>query len=490
MDLRTRAVQGVAAGIGLVSESVSAHKARKQKAARQRDSGSSSPVDREEAIGEEQREVDECHELQWELDEVQDQLCGRPESTSTVITDEDTVNGDTDTISLAESFARNYPPPSYTETPQLPCPVVLPQRRPKSQMRGFIRAYSPVLQDFGIDESMFLEFLETSNKACQASPWIQAVNLASIGTMFMPTLTGFLVSAAIQIATNMAMAAEGRRKTNAYFDKINDSFFRPRGLYCLIMTWNPESADPYATFNLNSTVMTAMDRGGSDMFGKLRHKFKTANADTYGNLPFPETAPLVFPVLDQLPDDEEIQKKLSKLKKQKQFASDYWDRRARAKFALENPDSELNMGPKPIFTSRYADPSHPASSGSLLGLVTGGYLTEEKLSNLKGRGTLSQLTASRGSGGSAPYGQRGGGLGDLVSTITSLKNGRGISSSSAINTKPSLSSRVSGGLGGGLTGVSPLGFVQKVLKKKVVYLMIVNMPSEEEMQAAREALSL
>ena len=41
--------------------------------------------------------------------------------------------------------------------------------------------------------------------------------------------------------------------------------------------------------------------------------------------------------------------------------------------AAENPDSYLNQGPTPTFTSRYADPNHPASSGDPLALVTGGH---------------------------------------------------------------------------------------------------------------------
>lgn len=62
----------------------------------------------------------------------------------------------------------------------------------------------------------------------------------------------------------------------------------------------------------------------------------------------------------------------------------------------ENPDSHLNQGPKPTFTSRYADPNHPASSGDPLALITGGNITREKLQGLKnGR--------SRGIGGRRSY---------------------------------------------------------------------------------------
>lgn len=62
-----------------------------------------------------------------------------------------------------------------------------------------------------------------------------------------------------------------------------------------------------------------------------------------------------------------------KLKKKGQFVDAYWDRRAQAKYAAKNPDSMLAQGLKPEFTSRYADPNHPASSGNLFSLVTGGH---------------------------------------------------------------------------------------------------------------------
>lgn len=37
------------------------------------------------------------------------------------------------------------------EISRLPCPVIIPQRRPESRDRGFVRAYAPNLVDSGID---------------------------------------------------------------------------------------------------------------------------------------------------------------------------------------------------------------------------------------------------------------------------------------------------------------------------------------------------
>jgi hypothetical protein len=60
-------------------------------------------------------------------------------------------------------------------------------------------------------------------------------------------------------------------------------------------------------------------------------------------------------------------------KRSGKYVSEYMDRRARAKWAGENPDSTLaNASGKEKFYSRYADPNHPASSGDPLALLTGG----------------------------------------------------------------------------------------------------------------------
>lgn len=50
---------------------------------------------------------------------------------------------------------------------RLAYPVIIPQRRPGSKIRGFVRAYAPVLGDYDIDQDAFLNFLKTFHKASQ-----------------------------------------------------------------------------------------------------------------------------------------------------------------------------------------------------------------------------------------------------------------------------------------------------------------------------------
>ncbi|KAL2012543.1 hypothetical protein VTN00DRAFT_68 [Thermoascus crustaceus] len=523
--LRT-AVKGVAGGIGLASEGVTAYKSRRRSkhgdarhaGVESHDNSPGRHNNNHEAAWE-NRDQDRDEE-QWELDEAQDEIINSssPEREREPIRD---------ISQLADTFIRNHPPPpspssSSSPSPSLPFPVVLPQRRPKDRSRGFIRAYAPVLEDCGIDQPTFLEFLETFNRASLASPWLQAINLAAIGTMFLPHGVAIAVSIAVKMATRVAIEAQSRIRTNTFLDKVNDGFFRPRGLYCLVMTWNPESDEMHTSVDLASAISASqLDPAESGIRQKIRHNLRASSGDTYGDLEFPETAPLIFPGLDYLAaqTDEGAAETRSNLKKGREFVEDYLDRRAQAKFASKHPDNTLSKGPKPTFTSRYADPDHPASSGSLISLVTGGYINPPPLGGgmggrglgrgfgdgESGRGGL----LGRGIGGGAPgrglggggrsSGRREQGLGALGAL------GGGLRKSLGQESRDSQGGRLGAGFGGsspgrGIAGgnpglgrlggnCGPLGGIKKMLKKNVLYLMIVNMPTEQEMAEAQQAVA-
>ena len=48
---------------------------------------------------------------------------------------------------------------------RLPCPVIIPQKRPRNKDRGFVRAYAPVMADCGISQDVFLKFLTDWHQA-------------------------------------------------------------------------------------------------------------------------------------------------------------------------------------------------------------------------------------------------------------------------------------------------------------------------------------
>lgn len=93
---------------------------------------------------------------------------------------------------------------------KMPLPLVLLQRKPKDRSRGFIRAFAPVLENCGINQAAWLVFLDAFQKSSAASPWFNAINMASIGTIFTPHMIGLVVGHAIQQATNMAIELQAR----------------------------------------------------------------------------------------------------------------------------------------------------------------------------------------------------------------------------------------------------------------------------------------
>lgn len=150
---------------------------------------------------------EEGDEEQWQLDEAIDEHLTHTPSEEEPAQD---VN------QLTDAFMRSHPPPAYADSVQvggkLPCPVIIPQRRPRDKKRGFVRAYAPVLEDCGIDQATFLEFLKTFHTASKSSPWLQVVNIAAAGAGLAPSAIAMGVSIAIQFAVGVAMEVQTRSR--------------------------------------------------------------------------------------------------------------------------------------------------------------------------------------------------------------------------------------------------------------------------------------
>jgi hypothetical protein len=357
-------VRGIAAGIGLASESYQHYKDKKASNTRAETDTDAAPGAQEE--GELHHDADmseQMVEAVWQLDEAQDHVTdGQPGPAGTTEEELD---------SLADLFlAAHVQSPSYP-TGQLALPVVITQRRPGSRTKGFVRAYSPILADVGIDQTIFLDFLDKLNKSVAPSPWIQAINLASFAGQAVPEPFTIIISIAVKKVADAASQLHSRSKTNRFLDQVNESFFEPRGLVALIMTWKPSQKNDMFTraeFDVQSSIAKASNAS------KPRHKFESSSGAS--SFEWPETAPLVFPALDELTDAKDDGNKanmMSTVKRSGKFVGEYMDKRARAKWAGENPDSNMaNATGKEKFSSRYADPNHPASSGDPIALLTGG----------------------------------------------------------------------------------------------------------------------
>lgn len=106
-------------------------------------------------------------EQDWELDEA------NAEPTSP---DED--DSKPDVRKLLQNFLTAHPTPKGQQpTSRIPCPVIIPQRRPRTKARGFVRAYAPVLEDCGIDQATFMDFIKTFHKASQVRQHPNALSI-------------------------------------------------------------------------------------------------------------------------------------------------------------------------------------------------------------------------------------------------------------------------------------------------------------------------
>ncbi|KAF5000277.1 hypothetical protein FGRMN_1909 [Fusarium graminum] len=444
------AVRSVAGGIGLVSESVSTYKEKKnaEKNAISSESGPSKPQQNAVA-GHDQTpqneysqpsQQDDFTRMQWELDETQSELLSDPQGSST------STEAPQDTPDLVLDFLKTHGLTSGQPGARLDLPVILAQRRPKDRTRGFVRGYAPALEEFGIDEAAWLDFLDKFDQSTLASPWIQVINFAEIGGFFIPFAPSIAISAAVYITIDVAQDLNSRQRSNKFLTRMNEQYFYPKGLCCLIMTWREDTGKSHDVVDLTSTVASSM---GSYDSG-ITNKFKNSSGKTYGDFALPEAAPLVFPTLDVLAaaNNEESTGFKQSLGNKKTYINEYFDKRAQAQFALNKPDNLLaNQQEAPQFTSRYADPSHPSNNGSLISLITGGYVDPNQLR--KGRG------------------------GRFSGRQNQEQQGRG---------------------GPAKTGLplpfKPVHAAKKfVLDKDILYLMVVNLPTEAELNEAKAALA-
>ncbi|KIW48617.1 hypothetical protein, variant [Exophiala oligosperma] len=263
--------------------------------------------------------------------------------------------------------------------PHLSHPVVITQRRPGDKKRGFIKAYAPALEQYGIDQDTFVEFIRATNKAMQENKWLVAVQLAAAGTGLVPNHIALGVSIAVQFVAGAIAQAEAKWRTNSFLDRINNEFFRPRGLFCLLMSYNPIALEKKDAPDEVDAVSKAVSTSPKPAFASrakrnLRNPV-AATVEGEENLPA-VTAPLVY--LDKTNTDEsrsggnpgEKQKIGDRLNK-------YFDKRAQARYAKES-NGDILSNPEPAkFKNRYLDPTSAASNGGLLGLVSGGKLTRD-----------------------------------------------------------------------------------------------------------------
>jgi hypothetical protein len=119
----------------------------------------------DDASGSDELEELNSDEAAWELDEMADRV--RPptyeesEAADSAESEEVKVKKEEEMVRALVRMAG--PPPHPIRS--IPCPVIIPQRRPRKKDRGFVRAYAPVLGDCGVGQEVFLQLLESWDKA-------------------------------------------------------------------------------------------------------------------------------------------------------------------------------------------------------------------------------------------------------------------------------------------------------------------------------------
>lgn len=120
-------------------------------------------------------------------------------------------------------------------------------------------------------------------------------------------------------------------RTNDFLTQTNEQYFRPRGLYCLIMTYDPQSKTTHERIDMSQTISHYLTPDESNFKNKTRN-MRLSSGRTQGEMEMPEAAPLIFPMLDATIAQGSEGKQQNVIKKSGKFFANYYDRRAQAQY--------------------------------------------------------------------------------------------------------------------------------------------------------------
>ena len=220
-------------------------------------------------------------------------------------------------------------PPAPQSISQISLPVIIPQRRPGAKDRGFVRAYSPILFNSGIPQDTFLSFLKNFHAASKASPILNVVFITASIVGMVPGPIIMAATTVIQIAAGTAIELQKRQRTNTFLDVMNEQLFKPRGLYAMVMTYQADAPRPVDARSMD--VNDLVSKWSNSETKSWKKTLKMSSGTTYGELELPESAPIVFPALDEVVETGD-KEKASKMKGSMKFIGGYYDKRAQSKY--------------------------------------------------------------------------------------------------------------------------------------------------------------
>lgn len=290
----------------------------------------------------EQREDIYADEADWALDDV--------------VSESEAASEETSEIPFAAIQTISTSPTSAGH--KLPFPVVLPQRRPGTKARGFVRAYAPVLADKGIDQERFLSFLRDFHRAAQASPIFDVIMVATaLAGAYPDPIVGAAVQA-VQVIAGLGREMQERWRANKFLAQANKEMFMPKGLFAMVVTYKPTLGDdPEVSVQTIDWSVTAVAKYGKtilqdnqqmqdqttmDKAKQAMSNLRIASAKSVGESEMPAScASLIFPTLESaaaaMPEAERKRSTAAEAlkstsKSTSKWLNDYYDRRAQASY--------------------------------------------------------------------------------------------------------------------------------------------------------------
>ncbi|KAH9903603.1 hypothetical protein F4778DRAFT_734775 [Xylariomycetidae sp. FL2044] len=241
---------------------------------------------------------------------------------------------------------------------RLPHAVIVPQRRPKKRVRGFVRAYAPDLIRCGIDQPTFLAFIDGLNESISLHPAVAAVNMAGMVAGLVPNHIAQGVGLAVSISAGAYTEVQARKSQNEFLLKMNNELFRPRGLYCLIMAYDTNSRSRIVQHDLAVEPSSRAPAAGQSS-GFLRGRDGVLGADslpTFAELIYPDSKDAPPPYEDEDEEDDSSSQESGEeggssskgggfsamLSKAAEAFNKRSDHKAQVKFQRRNPHSAIN----------------------------------------------------------------------------------------------------------------------------------------------------
>ena len=160
---------------------------------------------------------------------------------------------------------------------------------------------------------------------------------------FVPNPFTTAATVALTVAEETAKAVYQRIRTNSFFAEINERYFMPLGLYCLIMTYDPYSRAASQQIDMSGQVAKAHS-SEKTIRAYLKRNLGGVSATTHGEVEMPDTTPLEF--LNEDTSQDPKAKKPNRFTRTRRFVDEYLDKRAHSRFAADNPDSAIAHEPE------------------------------------------------------------------------------------------------------------------------------------------------